>query len=207
MTYIDLTHTFDKEMPAYPGDPCPRLYQIADIPTDGYVDHKIETGMHVGTHVDAPLHMIAGGKRISEMPLSAFVGRGVLLDARKQSSISHELLEKCDVQAGDIVLVLTGFSALFKHPDYYDKFPEITESLAKMLVAKGIRAIGMDTASPDRAPFPIHKIFLNQEIPIIENLCNLEELLHVSHFTVTAFPAKFLAEAAPVRVVAEVMGK
>lgn len=66
---IDLTHLFNDSMPVYPGDPCAKLYEIASISMDGYTDHKIETGMHVGTHMDGPLHYIEGGMFISEVPL------------------------------------------------------------------------------------------------------------------------------------------
>ena len=65
--FIDLTHTFDDHMPVYPGDPEARLYRSADINSDGYNDFKIESGMHVGTHIDAPLHMMAQGRYISEI--------------------------------------------------------------------------------------------------------------------------------------------
>ena len=64
--------------------------------------------------------------------------------------------------------------------------------------------VGMDTPSPDAPPFPVHKIFLGSEILIIENLTNLESLVDLKNFTVAALPAKFHADAAPVRVVAMV---
>lgn len=49
-------------MPVYPGDPKPTLEQVAFIAKDTFNDHKLTTVMHVGTHIDAPLHMIANGK-------------------------------------------------------------------------------------------------------------------------------------------------
>ena len=85
MKYIDLTHTFTASMPTYPGDPIPELKQIADFHNQGYTDWQVTTGMHVGTHIDAPLHMIPGGKRLSEMPIETFFGRGCLIDARPKN--------------------------------------------------------------------------------------------------------------------------
>jgi arylformamidase len=67
MQLIDLTQTFGSMMPVYPGDPAPELKQITTIETHGFTDHQLTTAMHVGTHMDAPLHMIAGGKKIAEM--------------------------------------------------------------------------------------------------------------------------------------------
>ena len=78
MKYIDLTHTFDADMPVYPGDPLPELVQIADLHKEGYTDYQIKTGMHVGTHMDAPLHMLDGGKRLSDIAVEKFLGKGCL---------------------------------------------------------------------------------------------------------------------------------
>ena len=63
--------------------------------------------------------------------------------------------------------------------------------------------IGMDMCSPDKPPFPIHKILLGNDILIIENLTNLQQLSG-KRFTVYAFPAKFQLDGALVRVVVEV---
>ena len=84
MEYIDLSHTFESHMPVYPGDPEPETTQIAFIEKDGYNDFQVKTGMHVGTHIDAPLHMINEGVRIPELPLEKFFGRGRLIDAKEK---------------------------------------------------------------------------------------------------------------------------
>src|SRR3989344_1142306 len=110
MTYIDLTHTFDTQMPVYPGDPIPELVQIADLHKEGYTDYQIKTGMHVGTHMDAPLHMLDGGKRLSNIAVEKFIGKGCLVDARDAAVISAHYLEKSGAQKDDIVLVMTSFS-------------------------------------------------------------------------------------------------
>lgn len=204
MTLIDLTHTFVADMPAYPGDPAPELRQIADIRKKGCTDYQIKTGMHVGTHMDAPLHMIEGGKFLSEMSVENFFGEGVLIDARNQPAVDEKILRRHVVKKGNIILVVTGFSKKFGHPDYYEKYPEITEGFADEAIRLGVKMIGIDTPSPDRPPFKVHKKLLGKEILIIENLTNLEKLLGVPRFEIVALPAKFHAEAAPVRVVAKI---
>lgn len=203
MKYIDLTHTFKKEMPAYPGDPMPELIQVSSIDKDGYNDFQVKTGMHVGTHMDAPLHMLPGGKRLSEYSADTFFGEGRLIDARGKNSVDVDLLEGRKISKGDIVLIMTGFYKKFGATDYYEKYPEITESFASKLIELGVKMVGLDTPSPDRPPFKIHKMLLKNEILIIENLTNLEELLKCTQFSVVALPAKFDAEAAPVRVITQ----
>ena len=75
MHYVDLTRTYTSDMPVYPGDPKSELTQTAFLHESGYNDFTIRSGMHIGTHIDAPLHMIEDGKRISEYPIDRFIGR------------------------------------------------------------------------------------------------------------------------------------
>lgn len=202
MKIIDLTHTFSDDMPVYPGDPIPELVQIAHIAKEGYTDYKITTGMHVGTHMDAPLHMLESGKKLSEIEPQQFIGRGVLIDARGKNVIDDSLLIGLSKEKTDIVLVMTGFYKKFHSPEYYESYPEISEPFAQKIISLGIKMVGIDTPSPDRPPFKIHKLLLGNNVLIVENLTNLEPLLGVSSFEVLALPTKFDAEAAPVRVLA-----
>lgn len=204
MKLIDLTHTFDENMPVYPGDPVPELKQTAFIGEHGYNDYCLHSGMHVGTHMDAPLHMIPNGAFMSQIPATQFFGRGRLVDARGQSSVSADLLNGVALKKGDIVLVLTGWYKHFRSSDYYEAFPEIEPAFAERLVDAGVSILGLDTPTPDKPPFPIHKILLSKHVLIIENLNDLESLLGVVEFEVIAAPVKFRCEAAPVRVIARI---
>ena len=199
MRIIDLTHTFEGTMPSYPGDPVPSLKKILK---DECMDHALSTTMHIGTHMDAPLHMIAKGSYLSDIPADRFVGRGVLIDARGQDALSVDLLEKSDVREGDIVLLYTGHGETFHEKTYYAHYPLCTEDFAEEIVRRKVKIVGMDTASPDASPFPVHKILLGIGILIIANLCNLKALLDCGAFTVAALPMKLKSDAGPVRVVA-----
>ena len=201
MKILDLTHTFTATMPVYRGDPASELKPFGK---PGCMDHLLTTGMHVGTHMDGPLHMIENGKYLSDMPVEHFVGPGHLIDARGHDVIPASLFDGITIKLGSIVLLFTGHSAKFRSSDYFEKFPVISEEFAKKAVALGVKIVGMDTPSPDVPPFPVHKILLGSEILIIENLTNLESLIGLKNFTVAALPAKFHADAAPVRVVAMV---
>ena len=158
--------------------------------------------MHIGTHIDAPLHMIAGGARLSEIPVETFVGSGIIIDARGQEEISAKLLESFSIEQRSIVLVCTGHSHKFSDDSYYKNYPLFTPDFAEKAVSLGVKMVGMDTPSPDAPPFPVHKKLLGAGILIIENLTNLEQLLTVSRFNVIALPMKIHADAGPVRVIA-----
>ena len=181
-------------MPAFPGDPASSLTQISSLEQNGSVGYELKTNLHVGTHLDAPLHFISGGKRISDFPPDTFIGRGIVVDINSLNTES--------IRAGDIVLIHTGWSKKFGQPDYYKNFPVISESLAQKLVTTNIKMVGFDSPSPDRSPYLVHKILLSNDILIIENLTNLSALLPYQHFEIFALPTPLEAEASPVRVVA-----
>ena len=202
--YIDLSYNFTHGMAVYPGDPSPEISQTSTVAKDGIAHFELKTGMHAGTHIDAPSHMLMGGKLLSEYPPEKFFGRGVCLDARGKKSAGDELLAGQNIEKGDIVFVCFGWSSEFGQDEYYLNYPEISESLAKRLAELGVSISGSDTPSPERAPYQAHKILLKSDVLIIENLVNLEQLIG-KNFDVIALPPKFQTEAAPCRVVAKVL--
>lgn len=201
MKIIDLTHTFTETTPVFPGDSLPMLTENIDR-ENNIVHFHVESGMHVGTHMDGPLHIIPGGRKLSEISVERFVANGRLIDARGSGGIGIEFLEGKKIAEGDCVLIYTGFDQKFRDPSFYTDYPDLTEDFARALVDLKVKFVGMDTPSPDKAPYTIHRILLKEEIMIIEAMNNLGALLDVQEFEVVALPTKFDAEAAPVRVVA-----
>lgn len=205
MKLIDLTHAFTDDMPVYPGDTKPIIRRTHEVSTDGYNDHDITTGMHVGTHMDAPLHFVDGGKTMDQISPEKFFGEGVLIDARGKTEIDSDLLKDITLTENSIVLILTGFDKKFRAEIYYKNYPVLTLAFAEKIIKAKVKAVGTDTPTPDKPPFPIHKMLLPNEILIIENLTNLEQLLGVNNFEIIALPVKLSTEAAPVRVMARIL--
>ena len=159
--------------------------------------------MHVGTHMDAPLHMVEGGAVISDLPLDKFEGRGVLIDARGRAAIDADLLEGRDIRKGDIVLVWTGWDRKFRTDAYYEDWPYFTPAFAQALADRQIALVGVDTPGPDvDESFPAHNILLPRDVLIVEIMTALEKLEGCENFRVGAYPAKYHAAAAPVRIFA-----
>ena len=75
MHYIDLSHPLADQMPIYPGDTPVTLKPLL---TGDISNHQLSCNMHVGTHIDAPGHMLPGAKKLNEFPLSSFIGKGIL---------------------------------------------------------------------------------------------------------------------------------
>src|SRR5687767_9843416 len=115
---IDLSRTFDAGTPVYPGDPEPKIVRVNDAAKDGFTAHSLSCGLHVGTHMDAPMHMIEGGKPVSELPVESFCGEGILVDARGRKSVEADLLPSAQNLEGKILLVHTGHAARWGEKDY-----------------------------------------------------------------------------------------
>src|SRR2546429_8242865 len=80
MRVVDLTHPFRNGMPVFPGLPHPSFEPIAKVEEDGYAMTRYSMLNHVGTHVDAPAHQIAGGDTLDEIGLERLVTDALTID-------------------------------------------------------------------------------------------------------------------------------
>lgn len=198
---IDLSVTLNQQTPVYPGDPPTNIEPAGIINRDGWNDHVVSINTHVGTHIDAPLHMIAGGKTLDQVPLEQFVGRGRLVEV--VDGFAPQALEQANIQAGDIVLFRTGMSEHYHEPVYFETYPAMSEEMAHWLVERKVKMVGVDAGSVDNKDgFPIHKILLAGNVLIAENLTQLNELTD-KEFMIYALPIKLDVDGAPARVIAE----
>jgi kynurenine formamidase len=202
MNYIDLSHNINSKMPVYPGDKEVSLLKEKELSRDYYTAYVLSTGLHVGTHVDCPMHLVSSEITISEYGLEHFAGNGVLISAEEIEEIGYKASYDKLINKGDIVLIYTGMDKIYGSDDYYIKHPYITKELAEFFVNKEIKMLGVDMPSPDFPPFEIHKLLLGNGIFIIENLRNLDKLKSVQCFEVFAQPLKIEAEASLIRAFA-----
>jgi len=198
---IDLSVELNEKTPIYPGDPETRISTAGILEKDGYQDHYVCVSTHVGTHMDAPSHMVVGGQNLDVFSLDRFSGRGVYIKTGRSFDLNE--ISKIPISVDDIVLFHTGMSDVYHEKSYYDDYPAIPEGVANYLVEKGVKIVGVDMCSVDNPPFPVHKILLSKNILIIENLTNLSALAG-RPFKIYAFPIKLQIDGAPVRVVAEI---
>ncbi|WP_457751395.1 cyclase family protein [Thermococcus sp.] len=184
---IDLSVPLSDRTPVYPGDPEVKIRPWAFIERDGYYMNSLKLGEHSGTHVDAPAHFIPRGETIDEMPLEKFIGQAFVIDVR--SGDGKVKLEEIPDSGyyGRIALFLT---------DGRELSPEV----ALFLVAEGVKAVGTDAMSIGDST--VHTILLSEEVPIFENLRNLELLLG-RDFQFIGIPLKIVGgSGSPVRAIA-----
>ncbi|WP_297464617.1 cyclase family protein [Thermococcus sp.] len=184
---IDLSTPISERTPVYPDDPPVSIKPWALIGRDGYYMNVLKMGEHTGTHVDAPAHFIPGGKTVDELPLEKFIGEAFVLDVRGgKGRVKLDEIPDSGYH-NRIVLFLT-------------EGRELSPEVALFIVAEGIKAVGTDAMSiGDDA---VHRILLSAEVPIFENLTNLDAVLG-KEFTFMAFPLKIEGgSGSPVRAVA-----
>ncbi|MCL2462152.1 MAG: cyclase family protein [Defluviitaleaceae bacterium] len=205
MKYIDISHDLTEATPVYPGDAPVSLARVKSLAGDGYTAYELRSGMHAGTHIDAPMHLLPSDTTIGAYEPGYFCGKCAVLDARGKDIIglTPEYEEK--TPENGIVLLHTDFGAYFGHPEtYFTRHPVISPELAAFLISKHIKILGMDTPSPDAPPFALHKLLLANGIFVLENLTNLDAVPAEGEPELFAFPLKIAAEASLVRAVVRI---
>ncbi|HHV59238.1 MAG TPA: cyclase family protein [Clostridiaceae bacterium] len=205
MKIIDLSHVIENNMPVYPGDPEVNLVQIKHLDRDKYSNHRLDIGMHAGTHIDSPMHLLDCKRYICELPLESFIAEGCLLDVRNEAIIKMKPEYDSLVKENGIVLLYTSYDKYYGTKEYYENHPCIEKELCRFLIKKKVKMVGMDLPSLDRYPFEVHKLLFENSIYIMENLTNLWQLLNAGRFEVMAFPLKIKADSSIARVVARVV--
>jgi len=182
--------------------------------------------LHGGVHVDDGVQTSSGFHVLGIDTMAPLVTRGVLLNVAGQKRLEpdHAITPKelqeaatsagVEIRAGDVVLVRTGYGALWSEPADYLRAAGVSAAGSRWLIEKKVRAVGADNMAWDvmglkdpelGVTLPGHLLLLVRAgIPIIENL-NLEELAaaRVHEFAFVCLPLKMRgATGSPVRPIA-----
>lgn len=207
MQIIDLSHTVISDMPQWPGDDQPlRIIRRSEHGPAGHQSSSLELGCHVGTHIDAPLHFLAGEPALDQLPPDRFAGRARVVrcgDGENVGPLPAALLDGLDLDTLDYVLFDTGWGRHWGTERYFREWSWYSEELAHRLAGAGLRGSGLDTPSLDpHGGRAVHDICAPAGLVNVENLANLEALPD-TEFTLLVLPLKLQgAEASPVRAVA-----
>jgi kynurenine formamidase len=204
-TMFDLSIPLTDALSVYPGDEPPHLRKVNDLGLDGFNNFHLSATMHTGTHIDGPMHLTKSGTYINELPLECFVGRGCVINAFGKNSIQKTSEYELIVRPHSIVLLYTGMSRFFGSKEYFTKYPIVSTEFAQLLIERQVKMLCLDSPSPDRDPFDIHKLLLENNVLLAENLTNFENLLTIDSFEVIALPLKIYADSSPARIIARTL--
>lgn len=207
---IDLTHTLERGMLVYPGDPSPSFESFKTIDRDGVNLTKFTMGSHTGTHIDAPKHFIENGIGIDQIPPAKLVGEGYIGDLstkRMGSGITSDDLRKLDenLRPDDVMVCYTGCSERWGDESVARNYTYLTKDAADFLVSKKVRAVGIDFLSVEQfnSPPVVHKTLLGNGIFIIESLSNALRNMLGQRVLLICMPIKLKdGDGAPSRVFA-----
>lgn len=212
--WIDLSQELYDGMPHSEVHPAPSVETLQCVAEDGINVTQYTTVTHVGTHLDAPLHFVEEGATIDDIPVGAFAGDGVVVDVSRDYATEITLEEfrqaPGDVQAGDMVLIYTGWCHRYGDDDYAPH-PWLSTALAEWLVDQDVTLVGIDTITPDLPSqfrdegwmeYPVHRTLLGNDILIAEHLGGLDAVAG-DRVQIRAFPLKIRdGDGAQARIVA-----
>lgn len=148
----------------YPGDPSPEKTMLARL-EDGEVCNLSAFSMcaHNGTHVDAPLHFLKGGKGVGSVALEKFVGPAYVgtMEGNVGAEEARALLETAaKVCPGAERRILIRGNAT------------VTLEAAEVFAKAGIDLVGNEsqTVGPMDAPMAVHLALLSAEVVLLEGV-------------------------------------
>jgi arylformamidase len=205
MAIHDLTHLMHSQMPVYPGKRQPVIENSATLDKDGYREMHLQIDGHTGTHMDAPAHMLLNGRTLDVYPAAKFTGRAVIVpvpDGKSLIEIADLKPYETEIRKAGFVLFRTGWSNYWGTNQYLDNFPVLSEVSANWLTTFQLKGVGIDSISVDTidsVTWPVHHVFFNNDLIIIENLKFPSDLKDGSG-TFHCYPLLFEnADGSPVR--------
>lgn len=198
----DISMKINEEMMVYKNKEDKKIKRmvVSSFETGSFYESEFSMNIHTGTHVDAPLHMIKGGKSIDELSLDLFYGRALVVD------VTHvnERIECSDVDCE----LFKGYEyILFKTRNSFENefnpnFVYVSEDVAQCMVDAGCKGVGLDALSIEQSAnhHKTHHVFLGNGLVILEGIRLAE--IEAREYQISCFPLYFdKAEGSMVRAV------
>lgn len=200
---IDITFPISKKTPTWPGSVGFEYKWHMKMPNDTNDLSSFLIDSHLGTHLDAPLHFIEGGRAVENLELEKLLGDVFVLEIYNIKSITYLDLENAGIPKACKKLILKTDNKYYWNEsltEFQEDFASIDSSGAKWIVDRGIHLIGIDYLSIQRfkdGP-ETHQILLENEVIIVETL-NLEYVTQ-GWYNLICLPLKLEGlEGSPVR--------
>lgn len=191
MRYIDISQIIVTGMKKYPPDPAVKVFQLKSLKRgDSCNLLKLSFGIHTGTHVDAPSHILREAKTIDNINIKNLI-RDVIVTYKKDF-MTKEFFAEISQENIKGILLKKG-----------RPMSELTVKEAKMLVDSGMKLIRTELLSIEKSldkSHPVHRLLLSSSIVIIEGL-NLKKVTP-GHYKLICLPLKIKnGDGAPARTI------
>jgi len=176
--WIDVTATLDPATtPVYQGDAPMKFDFLKDMRKGDKLTLSVYSlGAHSGTHIDAPMHFVAGGAPIDQVALNPLIGAARVIEIPDSvQAIDAAELNRHDWKGAQRVLFRTRSTlrGWMDSSTFHRDFAYIAPDAAQLLADAGVVLVGVDYISAEQfgAPAPrTHQILLGHGIPIVEGL-------------------------------------
>ena len=191
-----------------------RMEPYRTIADHGAMITLVTFDTHLGTHLDAPCHQIAGAPTLDQLDLAKCIGPAEVIYLSFKIP-PHHLITVADlepyadrIRPGGRMLIRTDWNLRFGRPDWTTGYPAFTVESAQWLADRDVVLIGIDT--PSVAPVylgmritnEVHWPLLRKEIVLVEGLTNLHQLTRQT-VTFVALPLNLVGkDGCPVRAIA-----
>lgn len=224
-TVYDLTHTFSPSLPVFPAFKPVQIRERFSIAKDGFYAKEITFDEHTGTHLDAPVHFVAGAATADRLSPDRFLAPLVVVSIEARAARDADALLTVDdllawekqhgrIPRGAVVAMHSGWdarvvdAARFLNKDAAGTMhaPGFSEQAAEFLVKdRDIVGAGVDTLSLDAAraqKFAAHVVLLGAGKYGLELLANLGTVPPAGATVIVGGPKHEGATGGPVRVFA-----
>ena len=199
----DISPPVDVDSPVFPGDtPYQQQWAARIGPACPVNVSALTLSPHVGAHADAPLHYDPQGQAVGALALEPYLG---------PCRVVHAIDAQPLVRLADLAHALEGLPPRLlvrtcqRMPlrQFDTRLCAFDPELVHTLAARGLRLLGIDSASIDPADsktLPSHQAVRVHGLRVLENLC-LDDVPE-GDYELIALPLKLMsADASPVRAV------
>lgn len=171
---------------------------------DPVTETELRTDVHCGSHVDAPLHHLVGGRPVDGIPLEAFVGPVLIVDAQGHREVPVEAVQGLGSNVRRVLFRTDNSERrLMREPRFAPDFVGLSLAAARALADReDLLLVGNDYLSvqPFEGDDDVHRVLLRRNVALLEGL-DLAEVTP-GWYELIALPMLLPgAEAAPVRAV------
>ena len=221
--WVDLTHPLGTETPHWVGWPRMEIKNMASLDSSLFNAWSYTTVGQYGTHVDAPCHMVRGGRTLDQIGLEETIMPLCVMDLREQCAKNADyLLDVDDILAweeqhgripeGAFVAFMSGWSKLpADEMDNLDAdgnrhFPGWKLEAVKFLVEqRNVGSIGHETSDTEapitsgKTGYEVEYYILAQNRIQIELMANLDQCPATGALIFCTFPKLVDGSGYPVR--------
>ncbi|WP_336987459.1 arylformamidase [Altererythrobacter aquiaggeris] len=167
----DISQRLHPGVPVWPGDTPfggEQTWKMADGSPVNV--SRLTLSTHTGAHADAPLHYSQDGADIASVDLTPYLGKCLVVDARKAVG----LIQESDLpNLLGITRILLRTYERFPHTQWEEDFTAISPEAIRWLAMHGVTLIGIDTPSIDpqnSKSMDAHNAVLRADIRVLEGL-------------------------------------